>query len=525
VAFSWDGETQDNFDIYVKLIGSEPPLRLTSDPHPDYNPAWSPDGQWIAFLRELESAAGVIERAELLVVPPLGGPERKLGEVKCRGYVCESPIAWAPDGKGLVVADSSAAGKPPGLSLLTLATGQRQSLTTPPAGSFGDDWPAFSPDGRSLSFVRAGRLYLARLSSDLRAVGEPRPLTWVERHVDSYAWTVDGRGIVFSSSDPQGASLWRVAAFEPYPPEQLTFGEEAFDVVVALQRGRLAYARRIYDSNIWHLELDETPGGRKGESTKLIASTRPDVFAEYSPDGQRIAFVSSRSGVLEVWVCRQDGSNPQMLTSLGGVSDQPRWSSDGRRVLFAFRGHIYVIDSSGGIPQRLTSDPVAGSAPNWSQDGEWIYFTSSHSGQAQIWKMPAAGGVPAQLTRAGGEFPAASPDGRFVLYIKRRDLVTGTLWKVPAGGGEETKILEAVNALAGFALVERGIYFIPAGSPDQPSVLQFLDFASGSISPAAQLTMRGRMIAHGLSVSQDHRHVLYSVHELQMDLMLVENFR
>jgi hypothetical protein len=119
----------------------------------------------------------------------------------------------------------------------------------------------------------------------------------------------------------------------------------------------------------------------------------------------------------------------------------------------------------------------------------------------------------------------ASPDGRFVLYIKRRDLVTGTLWKVPAGGGEETKILEGVHASAGFALVERGIYFRPAGSPDQPVVLQFLDFASGSIIPAAQLTMRGRMIAPGLSVSQDHRHVLYSVHELQMDLMLVENFR
>jgi len=411
------------------------------------------------------------------------------------------------------------------LFLLTLATGQRQPLTAPPAGSSGDDWPAVSPDGRNLSFVRAGRLYLARLSDDLRPVGEPRPLTWVERRVYSHAWTADGREIVFSGADPEGASLWRVAALEPHPPEPLTFGEEGFDVAVALQMGRLAFARRIYDSNVWHLELADTPGGRKGESTKLIASTRPDDFAEYSPDGQRIAFVSSRSGVREVWVCRQDGSNPQMLTSLGGVSVQPRWSPDGTRILISFRGDIYVVDSSGGIPQRLTSEPVAGSAPNWSRDGKWIYFASSHSGQAQIWGMPAAGGDPVQLTRAGGEFPAASADGRSVFYIKRRDSVTGAIWKVPAGGGEETKILEAVYGNSNFAPVERGIYFILARNPDQPAVLQFFDFASGSISPAAQLTMRERMTGSGLSLSSDHRHVLYSVHELQTDLMLVENFR
>jgi len=154
----------------------------------------------------------------------------------------------------------------------------------------------------------------------------------------------------------------------------------------------------------------------------------------------------------------------------------------------------------------------------------WIYFTSSHSGQAQIWRMPAAGGDPVQLTRAGGEFPAASPDGRSVLFIKRGDSTTGVLWQVPAGGGEETKILEAVHAFT-FAPVEEGIYFIQGRSPDQPTVLQFFDLASGSIIPVAQLATRGRMTARGLSISPDRRPVLYSIHDLQMDLMLVENFR
>jgi len=52
VAFTWNGEKQDNLDIYVKLIGTAgPPLRLTSNPAPDFSPAWSPDGRFVAFLR------------------------------------------------------------------------------------------------------------------------------------------------------------------------------------------------------------------------------------------------------------------------------------------------------------------------------------------------------------------------------------------------------------------------------------------------------------------------------------------
>jgi dipeptidyl aminopeptidase/acylaminoacyl peptidase len=51
VAFSWRGETGNNGDIYVKVIGADKPLRLTTHPNPDLHPAWSPDGRWIAFTR------------------------------------------------------------------------------------------------------------------------------------------------------------------------------------------------------------------------------------------------------------------------------------------------------------------------------------------------------------------------------------------------------------------------------------------------------------------------------------------
>ena len=75
VAFMWNGEKQDNDDIYVKLIGSGGQLRLTYDPARDYSPAWSPDGSSIAFLRDLPGG-----RSAVFLVPPIGGPERKVAE-------------------------------------------------------------------------------------------------------------------------------------------------------------------------------------------------------------------------------------------------------------------------------------------------------------------------------------------------------------------------------------------------------------------------------------------------------------
>ena len=75
VAFSWNGEKQDNFDIYLKLIGSPTPERLTTDPAEDVSPAFSPDGRSIGFVRVSKG------RATFIIIPAIGGPERLVAEV------------------------------------------------------------------------------------------------------------------------------------------------------------------------------------------------------------------------------------------------------------------------------------------------------------------------------------------------------------------------------------------------------------------------------------------------------------
>ena len=102
VAFTWDGESQDNPDIYVKAIGAEQPLRLTSDRSRDGSPAWSPDGTRIAFLRDRPGGG-----SEVRLIPPTGGPERTIGEVQ---GLAHQGLSWSPDGRSLAVVDRSSPG-------------------------------------------------------------------------------------------------------------------------------------------------------------------------------------------------------------------------------------------------------------------------------------------------------------------------------------------------------------------------------------------------------------------------------
>ena len=122
----------------MQQIGAGSPLRLTNDPSNDYNPVWSPDGRWIAFLRR-QSEAG---KSELRLIPPLGGPERKLAEIRVReAFVMPPYLAWCPDSNCLVVTDSPGEGKPAALFVVSLETGEKRQLTNPQPPAIGRRQP------------------------------------------------------------------------------------------------------------------------------------------------------------------------------------------------------------------------------------------------------------------------------------------------------------------------------------------------------------------------------------------------
>ena len=123
VAFTWDGENQDNHDIYVKAIGAEQPLQLTSDRARDGSPAWSPDGTRIAFLRDKPGGG-----SEVRLIPPTGGAEHTIGEVQ---GLAHHGLSWSPDGRSLAVVDRSSPGERLGIFVLDVVSGVKTKLTSP----------------------------------------------------------------------------------------------------------------------------------------------------------------------------------------------------------------------------------------------------------------------------------------------------------------------------------------------------------------------------------------------------------
>jgi eukaryotic-like serine/threonine-protein kinase len=526
VAFVWNGEKQDNEDIYVKLIGSGGYLRLTTDPARDYNPAWSPDGTSIAFLRDLPGG-----RTAVVLIPPIGGPERKLVETSTVITGLVSPpscLAWSPDGTSLAIVDRNPPNESFGIFLLSIETGEKKKLTSPPHDA-DDCSPAFSPDGRALAFGRAsgavGDLLVQQLSSNFSPLGEPKPILRDSQVALNPTWTLEGREIISSFGlgfSPSG--LWRIAADGSGNRQRLDFaGDHTDNPSLSRQRNRLAYARSILDSNIWCVELPRSRG-QVSQAVKLIASTRTEACPQFSADGRKIVFASDRSGSFEIWVCNRDGSHAVQVTSMGGpATATPRWAPDGEQIAFDSISNgnwdIFVVAASGGKPRRLTNQPASESIPSWSRDGKWIYFCSQ-TGQSQVWKVPAEGGRAVQVTRNGGFVAFESPDGRFLYYTKSEEGTEG-LWRMPVEGGEEKQILDSLIAFRGFAVTNLGIYFLTKSNSEFS--VQLFSFAAAKTERIVKVE---RPILGSLTVSPGGKTVVYAqVDQLDSDLMLVENFR
>jgi Tol biopolymer transport system component len=516
VAFGWKG------DIYVKAVGSEPAVQVTKDPAVESFPAWSPDGSHIAFVRN----------GEVFLVSPLGGPERKAAESSGR-------VAWTPDGSALLLLQKTSAFGAQSVFRVSLANGRNQRLTFPRDISRGDLNMAISPDGRTLAFCRAETTEGCDLFLMPAGGGDPRRLTNDLKGIVGFAWTADGREIVFASNRQGPSQLWRIAARSTagsYPSPVLVEGarDDARNPTIS-RNSRLAYQQYRRNFDIQRVEIsgpEGTPKHRLGISKPLIASTQLDAEPSWSPDGKRIAFKSNRSGSEELWVCDADSSNPFKLTSFGGPAVIfPRWSHDGGHLVFgALTGpsanfETYVIDAKGGAPQRISAPGHRTMAhPVFSHDGRWIYFIPGpRDGAVEAFRMPAEGGAELQITQHGAFRPEESPDGKLLYYGKYGK---DGLWSMPVSGGEERQVLDSISGM-NWTVSSEGIYYLlPATGPGARNSVQFYSFKTAKTNQVGTVEGILSVDYSGISVSPDGRWLLYSyIADVSSDLIMVEHFR
>ena len=515
VAFHWNGDERGMYHIYVMTIGSDDVRQLTDSSADDSDPAWSPDGRDIAFLRSVAPS-----RTALMLVGAVGGGERAVALLP--GV---RSIAWSPDGRwiaySLASPDNELNPAPEGgISALSLSTGRTAPLTAAGEGH-GDAYPAFSPDGRALAFVRRGDIWTLPLSRNLTPLGEPRRVTLHAAGALNPVWWPDGKSIVFAAERGSRGRLLRATIGNPAVPPSELGGEEALEPALDSTGRRLVYTRAGVVDSLNTLRPCGT-GCTPEPPEKLLYSTKLARNPSYSPDGQRIAFESSRSGHMEIWVCGRDGSTPRQVTNLAGPpAGTPNWSPDGRYLVFDARiaagTAIFTVSASGGTPRQLTSGATEDLVPFWSRDGQRIYFASKRTGTLQIWSMSASGAGAVQITKGGGFRAVESYDGRFLYYAKAATRTS--IWRVAAGGGGEAQVVDSLSYWQNFSVVPAGLYFVPE-SGNRTLPIQFYEFASGTthlVSSVDALSLQG------VSASPDNRTLVLSRREANdRDLMLME---
>jgi Tol biopolymer transport system component/DNA-binding winged helix-turn-helix (wHTH) protein len=532
VAFAWSGPVPigRTASIYIKQVGEEHALRLTSVPGAiDFGPDWSPDGAYIVFGRfPAPSAAPDTVEAGIYMVPAMGGAERRVHSTNWKlGPIVDSRVAWASNGKTIAFSDRPVGQNHYAVFALDVATLSARQITFPPEASNGDLHVAFSPDARTLAFLRDTKdgmdVYVIPAAG-----GSERRLTFDNRELAGQrgvwlvglTYTSDGHDIILG-----GNGLWRIHASgktkraEPVPG----LGFTAFNPYI--RSSRLVYGAPTWDANVYLLPLRNEIAA--GEPAKLIASTSLDEYAQLSPDGRHVVFSSDRTGAAEIWKANSDGSNPLQLTFLSGYPGTPRWSANGREIVFsaALQGNadLFIISADGGPPRQITTDSSNEGAPNYSRDGRWIYFASDRGGSWNVWKMPVEGGSATQVTRKGGFFASESPDGEYLYYAKAPD--APGLWRVPLSGGSEEKVLEfPPSGFWGYwAVSAGGIYYLDEPAPR--ARIRFRNFRTRRDSVVKVMSNAAWIGSPEMSLSPDGSALLFvQLDQFTSDLMLVEDF-
>jgi serine/threonine protein kinase len=527
VAFAW-GPEGGTPDIYVKLVGPGEPIRLTNTPEDERMPQWSPDGRWIAFPRS-PGTAGSLGTTGIIAIPALGGPETVITREQNTHYV-----SWSADSQWVAYC----AGSPRSLYLAPLNGGDKKLVIGSAQGKFEVQGGILSPDSSKLALIydHPG-LYVVDLSNDYKPEGEPKLLTPPDWRIVSPAWTPDGKEILFirttgNANIGGNTAMYRVAV-DGGEPQRVSFaGDNPWFLAIARRGNRMAFTRLHRDTNIYRVALQ--PNGVIHEAAQaLISSSRRDDSASYSSDGSHIAFVSNRTGPLEIWVSTADGKDPVQLTAAPDWAEvgDPQWSADGGRIAYDARPtadsalKVFIVSASGGTPLSLTSGPANDARPTWSRDGRWVYFASDRGGGvSNIWKVASSGGPATQVTRNGGVFALESPDGKWLYFTAQG----GTIRRMPLEGGQEIDYVRGLGDVGfarnwgAFSLAETGMYYLAPGSDQRGALIRFISQAGGESKTLASIP---RTPAAGLSLSPDGHYLLYSQYDQSAaELLLVENF-
>ena len=185
---------------------------------------------------------------------------------------------------------------------------------------------------------------------------------------------------------------------------------------------RIGYVTK--NNNQYNLWVADSDG--QGASSAL-SSSQPIISPTWSPDGNRLAYVSFESGKPTIFVHTISTGQRRLVSNFKGSNSAPAWSPDGKQLIatLTLSGHsqLYLLDLASGKPKRISDSNSIDTEPAWSPDGVWIYFVSDRGGAPHVYRMPASGGSAERITLNGNynTSPAVSPNGQHLAFVTREN--------------------------------------------------------------------------------------------------------
>jgi Tol biopolymer transport system component/predicted Ser/Thr protein kinase len=386
--------------------------RLTRDDVESRTPRWAPDGKSFAYSARVH---GIMQVFTQLIGDP------SAAQITRSDQNC-APAFWSRDGASIFYLSGGSLWSVPAAGGVAQMMFQKVNAA------------ALHPDGKTLAFHRAGKLWIGSLD------GREAKEFWPGPTNGSLSFSPDGSKLITDSI----GFVWLL----PYPsgtPRKLSTSNE---VIVGApswfpdnRHALVSLRREDRQDRVAMLSMVDVADG----TWRSIASA-PEGFSDpsVSPDGKRIAFATSQFGwdVLEISI---PGGAVRTLVS-GGVSLAPDWAPSGTHFMFSVpTGEGAGIEDrpavADGFFRRLGE--ARGNWPQWSPDGNRFvaYLESNATGKLTLYNAGGGGSVVLDSTQAGSVRGMSwSPDGRWVSYFRsisgKREIV-----KIRAASGATGEVL------------------------------------------------------------------------------------